>query len=210
MKILQFNSREDWGLFRAGKLSGSKVKDLVVKRGDGEKKGFYELIAERLATRPEWESPMMRGQRIEDEALTRFEKETGKTLNKDLVVWQDPKIKSLIISPDGFVEGEKITEAVECKCLNSANHVEVLLKQKVPKDHEEQVKWYFVINPDLETLYMCFYDPRMVVKDFFYLTVKRSDFLENELDNLRAEMLGKLERIDEIVASLIKGSKLDF
>ncbi len=213
MKLHQFKDRDEWELFRRGKLTGSRVKDLVVKRGTEEKMGYYELIAERLATRPEWENPMMRGQRIEDEAMSRFEKESGKKLNKDLVVWQDEKIKNMAISPDGYVEAEKIVEAVEVKCLASSRHIETLLKQSVPKDYEEQVAWYFIINPNLETLYMCFYDPRMAVHDFFYLTVKRSDYGgdgENILEELRDSMIQKLKSIDEKVAELSKGSNLNF
>ena len=210
MKIHKFQNREVWELFRRGKVTGSRVKDLLVKRGTEEKVGYYELIAERLAIRPDGENPMMRGTRLEDEALARFTDETGKKLNTDLIVWQDEDFPNMAISPDGYVDGEIITEAAESKCLASSRHVEALIKQKVPKEYEEQIKWYFVLNPTLTTLYMCFYDPRMIVHDFFYLTIKRTDYEDGELEGLKKEMIAKLMSIDEQVEALSKGSKLEF
>jgi len=210
MKIHNFATREEWELFRRGKLTGSRVKDLLVKRGTEEKLGYYELIAERLAIRPDGENAMIRGSRLEDEALARFTDETKKKLNTELVIWQDDEIPNLAISPDGYIEAEIVTEAAEAKCLNSARHVEALIKQKVPKDYVEQVMWYFVINPTLTTVYLCFYDPRMIVHDFFFLIVKRTDYEEKEIDELKSSMVEKLKSIDEQVALLTKNSKLDF
>ena len=211
MKTHNFKSREEWELFRRGKLTGSRVKDLVVKRGTEEKIGYYEIIAERLAIKPDGENAMARGSRLEDDAIARFAEETKKKVNTDLIMWSDDEIPNIAISPDGYViKGKKITEAVEAKCLASSRHVETLIKQKIPKEYEDQVAWYFVVNQDLETLYMCFFDPRMIVHDFFFLTIKREDYEENQLENLKVEMAGKLASIDEQVAILTKGSKLEF
>lgn len=217
MKVIKFDSREEWLAFRRGKLSGSKVKDVLVKRGTEEKKGFYALIAERLATNGEANDPRERGITLESEALTRLSEATGETFNTDLVVWQDADVPTIMFSPDGFVEGKKITKAAEIKCLgaskdgeNNGGHVEALIKQAVPKEYEEQIKWAFIVNPDLETLYMGFYDPRMVVHDFFYLTIKRSDYEKGELEGLKADMIAKLKAIDEWVDKLTKGTKLEF
>lgn len=210
MRQHKFQTREEWELFRRGKLTGSKVKDLLVKRGTEEKVGFYELIAERLAVRPDGENPMMRGTRLEDEAVARFADATGKKVNTDLIIWQDEEVESLAISPDGFIDEPVITEAIEAKCLNSARHVEALLKQKVPKDYDEQIKWYFTLNPTLTTVYMVFYDPRMAVHDFFYLTILRTDYPAGELEALKSDMVAKLKAIDEQVEKLTAGTKLAF
>lgn len=217
MKILKFDTREEWLAFRRGKLSGSKVKDILVKRGTEEKKGFYALIAERLAVNGEATDPRERGTTLEAEAMARLAEATGKEFNTELIAWQDQEIPNIMFSPDGFVEGKKVTEAAEIKCLgaskdgeNNGGHVEALIKQAVPKEYEEQVKWAFIVNPDLKTLFMGFYDPRMAVHDFFFLTIKRADFAENELSDLRADMVSKINAIDEWVKKLSKDSKLDF
>ena len=74
--IQKFQDKEEWLNARAGKITGSKLKDLIVKRGTGEKKGFYQLIADRVAIAPDGENPMDRGTRLEEEAIERFVKET--------------------------------------------------------------------------------------------------------------------------------------
>ena len=212
MLIQQFNgltAHEDWLEARRGKLTGSKVKDVFIKRGNKEKIGYYSIIAERLATKPMGGNPMIRGSQLEGEALERFSTETQKKLNTSLVLWQDESLPFIAISPDAYIDGEKITEAVEAKCLDSSRHVEALILQEVPADHKLQVMWYFVVNPDLEKLYLCFYDPRFIVYDFFYLTVRRSDYGE-EIDELKQEMIAKLKSIDEQVARLTKGTPLEF
>ena len=40
---------EEWLEWRKGKITGSRLNDIIVKRGTGRKLGFYEVIAERLA-----------------------------------------------------------------------------------------------------------------------------------------------------------------
>lgn len=217
MKIISFEDREKWLAFRRGKLSGSKVGDIIVRRGTDEKSMFYKLIAERLAVNGEASDPRERGITLEAEAMNRLSEATGKKFNTDLIVWQDEKIPSIMFSPDGFVEGKKITEAAEIKCLgaskdgeNNGNHVEALIKQSIPREYEDQVKWAFIVNPGLKTLYMGFYDPRMAIHDFFYLTINRKDFPKGELEGLKKDMITKLKAIDEWVEKLTKGTKLEF
>ena len=51
---------------REGKITGSRLKDIIVKRGTGKKIGFYSLIAEKLGIpAEEGETPMERGSRLE-------------------------------------------------------------------------------------------------------------------------------------------------
>ena len=176
-----------------------------------EKITYYELIAERLATRPDNEHPMIRGTRLEEEAMARFEDATKLKLNTDLVIWQDSENPDLAISPDGYVEGKKkITIAAEGKCLSSARHIEAFITQKIPKEYEDQGKWYFVLNPDLVSLFFCFYDPRMIVHDFFFIEIKRSDYPEGELEGMKQAMIAKLAKVEAQVAELVRGTDLEF
>jgi putative phage-type endonuclease len=172
MKTHSFSTREEWLAARRGKITGSRLKDIVVKRGTGRKIGFYELIAERLGVPADDENPMDRGTRLEAEAVERFVKETGKKVDTSLVIWTRDDNESIAVSPDGFV-GKK--EAVEAKCLASARHIEAFPTQKVPSDYEMQVIQYFIVNDKLETLYMVFFDPRILVKDYFVIEVKPAE-----------------------------------
>lgn len=202
MKLLKFNSREEWLGYRRGKITGSRLKDIVVKRGTEKKIGFYELIAERISSDHYGESfdetPMERGTRLEPEALERFEKETGKKVARELVLWVSDENESIASSPDGIISE---TEAVETKCLSSARHIEAYLKQEVPDEYDFQVLQYFCVNEKLQTLYVAFYDPRIPGKDFFYLTVNRAD-KEAEIAQYLEYQKNILKEVDEVVLRL--------
>jgi putative phage-type endonuclease len=172
MKTHKYETKEEWLAARRGKITGSRLKDIVVKRGTGKKIGFWELVSEGLGVAPEDESAMERGSRLEPEALERFAKESGKKIDTSLVIWTREDDESIAISPDGFV-GKK--EAVETKCLSSARHIEAFFTQKVPDEYEFQTLQYFIVNDNLKTLYLVFYDPRILVKDYFVLTIERKD-----------------------------------
>lgn len=171
MRLQKFNDQESWLAARLGKITGSRLKDVITLKGTGKKIGYYELIAERLARPGDGENAMDRGHRLEDEAIERFKKETGKEVNVDLVLWSRDENDNIAVSPDGTIND---TEAVEVKCLSSARHIEALLTREVPKEYEYQVLQYFIVNDKLEKLYLVFYDPRLSVKDFFYLTIERN------------------------------------
>lgn len=198
MKTLKFESREEWLAARRGKITGSRLKDIIVKRGSGRKIGFYELIAERLGIPADDESAMDRGTRLEPEAMERFAKETGKKLDTSLVIWSRDDDESIAISPDGFI-GKK--EAIEAKCLSSARHIEAYLTQKVPDEYEYQVLQYFIVNDQLQKLHFVFYDPRLIAKDFFFITVDRKTVKE-QVEEILAYERGVIAEVNEVVNSL--------
>lgn len=182
---------------RLGRVTGTRLEDLAAKRGGGRKIGFYEIIAERIAIPASGENPMDRGTRLEDDAIARFIEETGKKVKNELVIWSREDEENIAISPDGFIEkktkkGVVITEAVECKCLASARHLEAFLTQKIPSDYEMQVLQYFIVNEDLQTLHFVFYDPRMP-RDFFWIDVTRKSVKEKVDEYLEIERQALIE-----------------
>ena len=202
MKTLSFETKEEWLDARRGKITGSKLKDIVVKRGTGKKIGFYQLIADRLGIPADDENPMERGIRLESEALQTFAKETGKKIDTSLVIWTREDNEDIAYSPDAFTLHKKIpTECVETKCLASARHIEALLTQQIPDEYEFQKLQAFIVNDDLQTLYFVFYDPRLLARPFFYLTIKRSE-LQAEIDQYLAYERDVLAEIDKIVLEL--------
>lgn len=198
MKTQTFQTKEAWLEARRGKITGSRLKDIVVKRGTGRKIGFYELIAEKVAVAPDGENPLDRGVRLEPEAIQRFMDETGEKIDTSLVLWMRDDDENIAISPDGF-KGQ--TVAVEAKCLSSARHLEAYLEQKVPDEYEMQKIQYFVVNEKLKTLYWVFYDPRIPCKDFFYLTFHRKD-LQKEIEEYLAYQKAVMEEVNDIVNQL--------
>jgi hypothetical protein len=210
MKKVVFQNQEQWLKDRKGKITGSRLKDIVVKKGTGEKLGFYELIAERLAVSDEEfdgyvpnETPMDRGTRLQKYAVARFVQETGKKVNEDLVLWIREDNESIAISPDGTILETELpdTEAIETKCLSSARHLEAYLTNSIPDEYTFQKLQYFIVNDALQALYFAFYDPRIPAKDFFYIKVTREE-VQAEIDIYLAYQKDKLAKVDEIVAKL--------
>lgn len=197
MKTIKFETKEEWLDARLGKITGSRVKSIIGKRG-GFNKGFYELIAERVALPADEENVMDRGIRLEEEAIKEFEKETGKKVDTSLILWVSDENESIAVSPDGVI-GK--TQAIEVKCLNSASHIEAFLTNEVPSEYEEQILQYFIVNPKLKTLYFGFYDPRIKAKTFFYFTINRKD-KEEEIERYRLLELEVIKKVEEIVLKL--------
>lgn len=199
MQILRFSTKEEWLEARRMKITGSRLKDITLKRDGSRKIGYYELIAERLALPPTGQNPMERGTELEKEAIEAFCKETNKEIDASLVIWTRDDNENIAISPDGFAPDE--TEAVEIKCLASARHIEVLLTNEIPDNYNEQKIQYFVVNEKLQRLYFCFYDPRLTVKQFFYITVTREE-VQKEVENYLELQRKTLEDVAEAVNKL--------
>lgn len=193
MKIQKFDNEESWLEARRGRMTGTMVAIVFSKRDKKYLKGFYEIIAERIALPPTRENVMDRGLRLEDEAMARLSKEIGKKINTDRILCYREDNENIANSPDGLI-GK--TEAVEVKCLNSASHIEAYLTKKIPSIYDGQVLQYFIVNDKLKKLYFVFYDPRMP-KEFFYLTVSRKD-VQAEVEEYLALEHKLLAEIDEI------------
>lgn len=192
----KYDSREEWLADRFGKITGTKVKDVIAKRGIARKIGFYQLVADRLAIPADDEDERDRGTRLEAKAIEEFVKKTKKKVDTSLLMWQRDDNPNIAYSPDGVISK---TEAVEAKCLSSARHLEAFIEQAVPKDYEDQILQAFVVNDKLKKLYVVFYDDRVVVKPFFYLEVERDQ------DKVNAYLLQEkmmLQEIDDIVIKL--------
>lgn len=198
MQTLKFDNRDDWMLARRGKITGSRLKDIIVKRGTGKKKGFYELIAERISVEADGERPMDRGTRLEDIAIVQFTEQTGKEVDTSLVILTREENDNIAVSPDGIVT-EK--EMVEVKCLSSASHIEAFITQEIPSEYVDQTLQYFVVNDKLETLHVVFYDPRMTVKDYFTIEVTREGN-EEKIKEYLDYQVQTLAEVDEIVSNL--------
>lgn len=194
MQIFNNDQNTDqWLDMRKGKITGSKLKGIIVKRGAGRKIGFYELMAEKIAQEEPQEDPMGRGHRLEDEAIELAEKKfaLGKIERVGFCVSElNPDIA---LSPDGLIKGlndskDKYVEAVEVKCLSSARHLEAYFENEVPSEYEEQVIQYFIVNEDLEYLHFVCYDPRITQLPIFKITVKREDVADKIKEYLDYQM----------------------
>lgn len=209
MQVHKYDSREEWLYGRMGKITGSRLKDIVIKRGTDKKIGYYQLIAERLGVPPDGENPMERGSRLESEAIERFKEETGKEVDTSLIIWTRDDNDSIAVSPDGVIDDAE--EAIEVKCLSSALHIKAYLTKEVPDEYEMQVLQYFIVNENLQTLHFAFYDPRFVMffgqtgskakLDFFVIKVERKS-LEEKIAEFLAYEKQVIEEVNDVVNKL--------
>lgn len=205
MKIRRFDNEQDWLDARKGKITGTRAGNLISVRDKKPLKGYYELLAERVAVPITEENAMDRGKRLEDEAVERYIAETGVQVKNDLVLWERDDHPDIAISPDAYKETKKkkvtvIDEAVEVKCLSSASHIEAWITKQVPSEYRAQARQYFIVNDDLIKLTMVFYDPRMPI-DFFTLELTREDMLK-DIEEFLAVEKKLLEDITEIERQL--------
>lgn len=203
MIIKKYDTKEQWLAGRQCCITGSSLADIVVKRGTGKKMGFYQLIADRVAHNPDPdESAMDRGNRLEREAVEKLNEHTGLKFNQvDNEIWVSSDNDNIVISPDAYVKGKKITIAAETKCPNSAKYLMYRDIDEVPLEYELQVLQYFIVNTDLETLYLTLYDDRIVAAPIHIITVTRKElglriehYLKYQLDTL-AEVNKYVEKL---------------
>jgi len=197
MKILDHQQNTPaWLQARIGVITGSKLKGLIVKRGTAKKIGFYELLAEKICMKEDYQDPMERGHALEDEAVKLFEDKTGYIVDQVglCISEENPDIA---LSPDGLIKGERSDNfwgAVEVKCLSSAKHLKAYFEKEIPKEYEEQATQYFIVNEHLEMLYFTFYDPRVTCLPIHYLEIKREDY-EDKIELYKQYQLGVLAEI---------------
>jgi hypothetical protein len=199
-----FTNNEDWLDARRGKVTGSTLKDIVVKRGTGKKIGYYRLIADRIAIpRDPNESRIDRGHTLEADAIARLAKETGLPfVQVDNELWTREDDTSIAYSPDGYVPTNPIEIVAEVKCLDSAKHLEAFITREIPSEYIEQTRQAFAVNDDMKTLYFAMYDPSLPPTcDFFYITITReqvADEVAYLLDYQRQTLAEVSEWVDKL------------
>lgn len=180
------------------------------------KKRFYEIVADRVA-RPvtpndyidqlngEPFSMMARGHILEPEALKAFSEKTGKKLDDKSVVWVSDYDSNAYISPDGAITGDdgKVREAVEVKCLSSAEVIKCYAENHYPSDYEAQILKYFMVNDDLETLYFVIYTDLIPGLELQIFEIHR-DEIASKLAEAKAFEKVSLERINALAERIEK------
>jgi hypothetical protein len=168
----------EWFALRNGKATGSKF-DKVMGSAVVRNTYAWEVAASMFVDEsldinaPEYENDANRGTRLEPEALSRYEFEYNTNLKRGGIVLSDENIMSSS-SPDGE-EGDPIT--IDAKCLSHAKHLQAYIERDVPQ-HKPQAINYFLCKDTCEEVRFAMYNPCMPSMDFFVITYKRADMLE--------------------------------
>ena len=222
IKVSQSKDREAWLELRRGVVTSTKAKEVAPpKRGNATPQGIYELLAEKVAVAKDGEKEMERGLRLEDEALLLTQKKYELDLDLDPGMWLSDDGK-IAVSPDASQVGDKPTYAAEAKCLDSKNHLQVILNNELNKklpnynpidalafartDFKPQVIQYFVVNDSLETLYFTVYDDRIAIDKaiHYVIIIKREDVAEfvDGQELYERDAIAKVNKMIEILKEI--------
>ncbi len=136
----------EWFASRLGKITASRLNDLMKKTKYGESQYItrlrMELAIERItgkrANIVQTNQAMRDGVEREPDARTLFEAITGKEVT-EVGSFNHPYLPNTAASPDGLITEENAI--LELKCPTSVTHGNNLLSDKMPKNYIYQVQW---------------------------------------------------------------------
>lgn len=192
----------EWYSARLGRVTASRVADVVAKTktGWGASRSNYmaELIAERLTgTKAEsYQSKAMQlGTEREPEALALY----SFLYDAEVVpvgFVPHPVIEMAGASPDGLVGDDGL---IEVKCPNTATHIETLLTEKIDGKYQTQMLWQMACTGRKWCDFVSF-DPRM--PDDLQLWRRRLYYDDTRVAELAREVIVFLRETDEKVEQL--------
>jgi putative phage-type endonuclease len=186
---------EEWFAARLGKVTASRVADVLAKIKSGEsasRKNYkMELVVQRLTNKVGesfTNAAMEWGTEQEPFARMAYEAHTGTFVKEEGFV-DHPTIEGFGCSPDGIV-GEGL---IEIKCPNTATHIETVLENKAPSKYIPQMQCQMACTGAKWCDFVSF-DPR-VPEDLqlFVVRVERDqeyiDAMEVEVKQFLSEVL---------------------
>lgn len=137
---------EEWHAARLGKVTASRIADLMAKGRTGAPSASREnykaqLVCERLtgfradafsSTAMQW------GTETEPQARATYTLTTGRVV-EEVGFIPHPTIQMCGASPDGCIDGGR--GLVEIKCPNSATHIATLLGKPPADSYVKQMQW---------------------------------------------------------------------
>lgn len=197
---------EEWFKARLGKVTASRVADVLAKTKTGVSASranyLTELVVERLTGQQAelyMNDAMQWGTDTEPQARMAYEAEKG-VLVDEVGFIDHPSIHFFGCSPDGLVGQDGL---IEIKCPNSKTAVETILSGKAPSKYIPQMQTQMAVTGRAWCDFVSF-DPRL--PEDLQLFVVRVDRDEEYIANLEKEVSAFLQEVDETVTKL-KGLK---
>jgi putative phage-type endonuclease len=196
---------EEWFAARLGKVTASRVADIIAKTKSGYSTSranyMAELVCERL-TGSKGDSyqnaAMAWGTNTEPMARAAYESRTGE-LVEEIGFVLHATIQNAGCSPDGFVGEDGL---VEIKCPNTSTHIDTLLSKTAPTKYMAQMQWQMACT-DRKWCDFVSFDPRMPEHmQFFCIRVVRDLDMITELEREVEKFLFDLEtKISQLTAN---------
>lgn len=195
---------QEWIAARLGKVTASRVADVIAKTktGWGASRANYmaELIAERMTGTPgdQYVNAAMKwGIETEAEARAAYAFYVDVDV-AEVGFIEHPTIKMTGASPDGQVGADGL---VEFKCPNTATHIDTLLGEPIAAKYIAQMQWQMACTARKWCDWVS-YDPRLPGSMRLYVQrVSRDDAMIAELEK---SIPAFLTEVDQKVAELTK------
>jgi putative phage-type endonuclease len=192
---------EMWHLQRLGKVTASRVADVLSKGKSGEsasRKNYRtELVVQRLTGVPGesfTNAAMEWGTTTEPLARVAYEAEMGVFVNQVAFV-EHPTIANFGCSPDGVI-GDGL---IEIKCPNSSTHIEYLTDDKPPAKYIPQMQCQMAVMGAKWCDFVSF-DPRL--PSDLQLFVVRLERDEDYIKAMEVEVQKFLSEVEEMFTKL--------
>ena len=192
----------EWHQMRLGKVSASRMADLLAKTKTGfsasRAKYMAQLLCERMTGQPTefFITPaMQRGTEIEPVARAAYEAEN--LVSVEQVAWvEHPTISLAGCSPDGFVGEHGL---IEIKCKEIHNHLDSILNDRIDPDHQAQMMWQMACTGRQWCDYVCFDDR---APEGLQLFVKRLHRDEEKIKQMEDEVIKFLKDLESMIQKL--------
>jgi len=192
---------EEWFAARLGKVTASRVADVLAKIKSGEsasRKNYkMELVVQRLTNKVGesfTNAAMEWGTEQEPFARMAYEAHTGLFV-EEVGFINHPTIEGFGCSPDGVV-GEGL---IEIKCPNTANHIETVLENKAPSKYIPQMQCQMACTGAKWCDFVSF-DPR--VPEDLQLLVVRVERDQEYIDSMEVEVKQFLSEVLDLFNQL--------
>jgi len=200
---------EAWFAARVGKVTASRIADMMAKTksgwGAGRTNYLAELVAERLTGVSQSgyvNGAMQRGVETEPEAITAYEFYSDNAVTPVGFI-PHPTIEQSGASPDGHVGDDG---SVEVKCPNTSTHIDTLLGGSVPGKYILQIQWQLACSGRSWCDFVS-YDSRMPEElKLFVRRVDRDDAKIAELESEVEIFLGEIDAKVQQLNALIQGT----
>ena len=193
---------EAWFAARAGRVTASRVVDVLAKIKTGEsmsRKNYKaDLVVERLTgqkTEGFTNAAMQWGVETEPQARAAYEVSTGNLVDLDGFV-NHPEIEYFGCSPDGYVGEDGL---IEIKCPNTATHLDYIEADAPPKNYYTQMQAQMACTGRQWCDFVSF-DPRL--PDGLQLLVVRVNRDDKFIELMEDEVHKFLEEVETTVAKL--------
>lgn len=202
---------EEWFAQRRGKVTASRLWDMLktIRNGDyaaSRRNYAAQLVTERLTGKSHerfyTNEHMEWGKDAEPLAREAYSKQTGREI-VEIGLVNHPRIVDALASPDGLIGDDGL---IEIKCLLPANHLELLLTEKIKEQYILQMHWQMACTGRQWCDFVSFDPTQRENMQLFIQRIERDDkeihHLENEVEIFLNEVIASVEKLNNKFRSL--------